>query len=79
MTFSCLVVGNPTPGVLWTKDREYLNVTANSRFNFSSRNNNHSLEIAEVLLSDSGQYRCVAKNSKDTSYSSAAALTVQCK
>ena len=79
MTFSCSVVGNPTPGVLWTKDREYLNVTANSRFNFSSRNNNHSLEIAEVLLSDSGQYRCVAENSKNISYSSAAALTVQCK
>ena len=79
MTFSCSVVGNPTPSVVWTKDGRDLNVTGNSRFNLSSRSNNHSLEIAEVHRSDSGQYRCVVKNSKNTSYSSAATLTVQCE
>ena len=80
VTFSCSVVGNPTPSVVWEKDRKDLNVTGNSRFNLSSRNKfNHSLEIAEVHRSDSGQYRCVAENSKNISYSSAAALTVQCK
>ena len=79
MTFSCSVVGNPTPSVVLTKEGKYLNVTANSRFNLSSRSNNHSLEIAEVHRSDSGQYRCVVKNSKNISYSSAATLTVQCE
>ncbi|XP_066015791.1 hemicentin-1-like isoform X2 [Pocillopora verrucosa] len=77
VTFSCSVVGNPTPSVVWEKDRKDLNVTGNSRFNLSSRNNNLSLEIAEVHSSDSGQYRCVAENSKNISYSSAATLTVQ--
>ena len=80
VTFSCSVVGNPTPSVVWEKDRKDLNVTGNSRFNLSSRNKfNHSLEIAEVHRSDSGQYRCVAENSKNISYSSAATLTVQCE
>ena len=79
VTFSCSVVGNPTPSVVWTKDGRDLNVTGNSRFHLSSRNKTHSLEIAEVHRSDSGQYRCKAKNSKNISYSSAATLTVQCK
>ena len=79
MTFSCSVVGNPTPSVVWTKDGTDLNVTGNSRFNLSSRSNNHSLEIADVHRSDSGQYRCAVKNSKNASYSSAATLTVQCE
>ena len=79
VTFSCSVVGNPTPSVVWKKDRRDLNVTGNSRFNLSSRSNNHSLEIAEVHRSDSGKYRCVAENSKNVSYSSAATLTVQCE
>ena len=79
VTFSCSVVGNPTPSVVWEKDRKDLNVTGNSRLNLSSRNNSHSLEIAEVRRSDSGKYRCVAENSKNISYSSAATLTVQCE
>ena len=79
VTFSCSVVGNPTPSVVWEKDRRDQNVTGNSRFNLSSRSNNHILEIAEVHRSDSGQYRCVAENIKNISYSSAATLTVQCE
>ncbi|XP_066015799.1 hemicentin-1-like [Pocillopora verrucosa] len=76
VTLRCSVVGNPTPSVVWTKDKD-LDVTANSRVTFSSRNDHHSLEIARVYLSDSGQYRCVANNSKGRSSSSAATLTVQ--
>ena len=77
MTFSCSIVGNPAPSVVWTKDGEDL--TANGRIKLSSRNDNHSLEIGKVQLLDSGQYRCVANNSKGRSFSSAAKLTVQCK
>ena len=79
MTFSCSVVGNPTPSVVWTKDGKDLDVTANCRIKLSSRNDNLSLEIRKVYLLDSGLYRCVANNSKGRLSSSAAKLTVQCK
>ena len=79
MTFSCSVVGNPTPSVVWTKDEKDLDVSANGRIKLSSRNDNLSLEIGKVHLLDSGLYRCVANNSKGRSSSSAAKLTVQCK
>lgn len=77
--FSCSVLGNPTPSVVWTKNGKDLNVTANSRLTVSSKNNNHSLEITEVDLLDSGQYLCVGNNSVYRSSSSAATLTVQGK
>ncbi|PFX19584.1 Netrin receptor DCC [Stylophora pistillata] len=66
--FSCSVEGNPTPSVVWTKNGEDLDVTANSRLKLSSKNNDCCLEIAEVHLSDSGLYICVANNSVDVSH-----------
>ncbi|XP_022799388.1 hemicentin-1-like [Stylophora pistillata] len=77
VTFTCSVAGNPTPSVIWTKNGKDLDVTANSPLKLSSRKHNHSLEIAEVDLSDSGQYICVANSSQGKLSSSAATLTVQ--
>ena len=79
VVFSCVVEGNPSPSVTWTKNEQRLNFTANSRLNASSTNNNHTLTITDVHRSDAGQYRCVANNSVNTSTSSAAKLEVHCK
>lgn len=79
IVFSCLVAGYPTPAVAWTKNGVELNVTANLRLSVSSKDGNHTLKITDVQKSDAGQYRCVAKNSLQTSESSPSTLTVQCE
>ena len=79
VVLSCLVKGNPSPSVRWTKNEERLNVTANSRLTVSQANNNHSLIVKDVRRSDAGQYRCVANNRIDNSTSSAARLVVFCE
>ena len=79
VVFSCLVAGYPTPAVTWTKNGVELNVTANLRLSVSSKDGNHTLNITDVQKSDAGQYRCVAKNSLQTSESSPSTLTVQCE
>nr|XP_058964944.1 hemicentin-2-like [Pocillopora verrucosa] len=77
IVFSCMVAGYPAPAVAWTKNGVELNVTANLRLNVSSKDGNHTLKITDVQKSDAGQYRCVAKNSLQTSESSPSTLTVQ--
>ena len=77
--FSCVVEGSPSPSVTWTKNKQRLNFTANSRLTASSTNNNYTLTITDVHRSDAGQYRCVANNSVNTSTSAAAKLEVNCK
>ena len=79
VVFSCVVEGNPSPNVTWTKNKQRLNVTGNSRLTASSTNNNYTLTVTDVHRSDAGQYRCVANNSVNTSTSSAARLEVNCK
>ena len=79
VVFSCVVEGNPSPNVTWTKNKQRLNVTGNSRLTASSTNNNYTLTVTDVHRSDAGQYRCVANNSVNTSTSSAAKLEVHCK
>ncbi|XP_068713160.1 muscle, skeletal receptor tyrosine protein kinase-like [Montipora foliosa] len=49
---------------------------ANSRFNFSSAGNNHSLILTDIQRSDAGQYRCLASNSDGNLTSAPATLTV---
>lgn len=79
VVFSCSVEGNPSPSVSWAKNKEILNVTANSRLTVSQTNRNHSLTITDIHRSDAGQYRCVANNSVGNSTSSAATLELYCK
>ena len=79
VVFSCMVDGNPSPEVTWTKNEEKLNITVNQRLTASSLNNKHNLTITDVHRSDSGQYRCVIINSVGNITSSPGDLNVQCK
>ena len=77
---SCMVMGNPPPGVTWTKNgEEELNVTVNPRLSVSSANNNHNLTIMAIHRSDAGNYRCVAVNGIGCASSFASTLTVYCE
>ncbi|XP_022800131.1 hemicentin-1-like [Stylophora pistillata] len=77
VVFSCVVAGYPKPDVAWTKDGDKLDIAVDFRSNFSSKDGEHSLSIANVQQSDTGQYRCVANNSLGTSTSTSATLSVQ--
>jgi len=55
VVFSCVVEGNPSLSVSWTKNGQGLNVAANSRLAVSRTNNNHNLTITDVHRSDAGQ------------------------
>ena len=77
VTLSCNADGNPLPMVSWTKDGFSLVASGNSRISFSGKN--RTLTILNASKRDSGEYRCVAKNSLGNDTSSAAALDIQCK
>ena len=79
VVFSCMVDGNPSPEVTWTKNEEKLNITVNQRLTASTLNNKHNLTITDVHRSDSGHYRCVIINSVGNITSSPGHLNVQCK
>ena len=77
VVFHCLVEGNPKPRVRWMKNEEEFNLTANPRFGSAIINETHILTIADVHLTDAGQYRCLANNSLAQTTSSAATLIVE--
>ena len=77
VTFSCNADGNPLPMISWTKDGFLLVASGNTRISFSGKN--RTLTILNASERDSGEYRCVAKNSLGNDTSSAAVLDIQCK
>ena len=78
MTLSCNASGNPAPAISWTRDGSLVNTSGNfTRISFS--HDKKQLTITDVSRTDSGEYRCVAKNSVGHDTSSAAILDVQCK
>ena len=79
MTFTCDVDGNPVPTISWTRDGSLVkNVNDNfTRISFSY--GKKQLTITNVSRTDSGEYRCVAKNRVGNDTSNAASLDVQCK
>ena len=58
ITLSCNATGNPEPSISWVKDG-FL-IQSNSRINFSL--GNKILTITNTSRTDSGEYRCVARN-----------------
>ena len=75
VTLSCNVAGNPAPTISWTRNGSPLNTTG--RINFSD--GKKQLTITNVNRTDSGEYRCVARNSLGNATSNVATLNVQCK
>ena len=75
MTLFCNATGNPPPTISWTKDGSPLN--NNQGILFSG--DNETLSIASINRSESGNYRCVAKNGLGHDLSNPAKVDVQCK
>ena len=75
MTLSCNATGNPVPAISWTKDGSP--ISSNSRISLSV--DSKYLTITNVSRTDSGEYRCTAKNNIGNDTSSGATLNIQCK
>ena len=78
VTLSCNATANPVATISWTRDGSPVDTGGNSpRISFS--NDIKQLTITNVHRKDSGEYRCVARNSLGNDTSNAASLDVQCK
>ena len=75
MTLFCNATGNPPPTLSWTKDRSPIN--NNQGIPFSG--DNETLSIASINRSESGNYRCVARNGLGNYSSNPAKVDVHCK
>lgn len=71
-TLSCTVVGNPVPSVIWEKDK--LHITTSGRYKTVEDEDVYRLTIYDLVLEDSGQYMCRAKNNVGEAY---AAVTLK--
>ena len=77
MTLSCTADGNPLPTISWTKNGSPINVHDNSSIIFSE--DKKQLTITNLSRTDSGEYRCVAKNTLGNDTFDVGTLDVQCK
>ena len=75
MTLFCNATGNPPPTISWTKDGSPLTKTQGIIFT----GDNETLSIANITRSESGNYRCVTRNSLGNDTSNAAKVDVLCK
>ena len=73
---TCQVIGDPIPMVTWFKDETALDLTPGG--NSKSQRTNQGLHIYDLVLSDSGSYKCVADNKVGTAESTGR-LTVESK
>jgi len=77
VTLSCDATANPPPTISWIRNGSPINTTINSRI--SLLKDNKQLTITNVNRTDSGEYRCVARNELGNDTSNVALLDVQCK
>ena len=77
MTLSCNASGNPVPTISWTIHGYPVNTSRNPRISFSD--DKKQLIITNPNRTDSGEYRCVAKNRVGSDTSNASIVDVQCK
>ncbi|XP_058066005.1 peroxidasin [Anopheles bellator] len=72
--FSCKATGDPRPDIAWLADEQPIRAeSADGRTTFLP---DGSLRIDEVVPSDAGRYRCVARNALGSTRSRSARLTV---
>ena len=76
VTLSCNAAANPAPTISWIRDGSPVNTTINSRISFLE--DNKQLTITNVNRTDSGEYRCVARNNFGNANSNDATLDIQC-
>ena len=76
VTLSCNASGIPVPTITWTRNGSVLNSSV-ARISLGAES--RELTITNISRADSGDYRCVADNSKGTNISHAATLDVKCK
>lgn len=64
ITFECRLVANPVPSVEWYHRNAAIQADARHTLNVTSDKNNHmgTLTIRDVVASDGGLYKAVAKN-----------------
>ena len=77
MTLSCDATGNPVPSISWTRNGSPIDRNVNSRISFSA--DKKQFTITNVSRTDSGKYRCVARNSLGNATSNDSYVDIQCK
>ena len=75
VTLFCNATGDPVLTISWTRNGSLVNTSARISFSDDSK----KLTIMNVNRTDSGEYRCVARNRVGSNISDAAKLDVQCK
>ena len=75
VTLSCNATRNPVPTISWTRDGSPVDTSGRISFTADKK----QLTITNVSRTDSGEYRCVARNRVGNDTSNAADLVVQCK
>ena len=77
ITLSCDATGSPVLKISWTRNGYPIDTNGNSRITFLE--DKKQLTIINVSRTDSGEYRCVAKNKVGNDTSKGATVNVQCK
>jgi len=77
LTLSCNTTANPVPTISWTRDGSPVDTNDNERMSCSAKKKTQ-LTITNVSRTDSGEYRCVARNSLGNDTSNAAKVDIQC-
>ena len=77
VTLSCDATGSPVLEISWTRNESPIDTNGNSSITFSE--DKKQLNITNVNRTDSGEYRCVAKNRVGSDTSNASTVNVQCK
>ena len=77
MTLSCNATGNPVPTISWTLNESPVDTSDSPRIRFSA--DSKQLTITNVSRPDSGEYRCMARNSLGNDTSNASTVDIQCK
>ncbi|VDM54489.1 unnamed protein product [Angiostrongylus costaricensis] len=63
LTLSAKIIANPPPEISWYRDDHEIQHSANNRLQFDDETLEYSLTIVKAYAEDSGEYKCIARNS----------------